>query len=453
MRAQRIVRGLDLPISGAPEQAVFDGPAVSRVAVVGLDYVNLRPTMLVREGDRVRLGQALFEDKKNPGVTFTAPAAGTVAAINRGAKRVLLSVVINVDQSGGGAEDAVDFDAFNRDGLDALEDSQVRGNLIQSGLWSAFRTRPYDKVPKADARPHSIFVNAMDTNPLAADPVTVISTDADAFSDGLRVLSRLSGRVFVCMAEEAGLPVPDNGCCITARFSGPHPAGLPGTHIHFLDPVHAGKTVWRMDYQDVMAVGRLFVDGTLPVARIIALGGPLVKKPRLIKTRLGVYTEDLVDGELHDGKCRVISGSVLSGRRAADALSYLGRYDTQVSVLAESDHRELLGWLSPGRDKYSAINVFVSSVNRKRKFAMTTSQNGSPRAMIPLGHYEEVMPLDILPTQLLRALVVGDTDTAQSLGCLELGEEDLALCSFVCPGKYDYGPALRACLAQIEKGG
>jgi Na+-transporting NADH:ubiquinone oxidoreductase subunit A len=217
--------------------------------------------------------------------------------------------------------------------------------------------------------------------------------------------------------------------------------------------VNLERSVWYLNYQDVIAIGRLFTSGRLWVDRVVALAGPAIKRPRLIRTRLGASLGDLLHNELTQGDARVISGSILSGRRAADAAAFLGRYHLQVSVLHEGREREFLGWLAPGLNKFSASNAYLSSFFPKRKMAMTTTQNGSPRAMIPVEAYQRVMPLHLLPTQLLRAILVGDTDTARELGCLELDEEDLALCSFVCPSKYDYGPALRDTLNRIEKEG
>ena len=239
-----------------------------------------------------------------------------------------------------------------------------------------------------------------------------------------------------------------------AEFDGPHPAGLVGTHIHFLKPVGATRTVWHIEPQDVIAVGKLFTEGRLMTERVISLAGPVVRRPRLIRTRLGAHIGDLLAGELEEVKARAISGSVLSGRRAVGWSDYLGRYHTQVSVIAESVKRELFGWFNPAGEKFSVLNVMLSALQRGRKrFAFNTAMNGSPRAMVPIGNYERVMPLDILPTQLLRAILVHDTDQAQALGALELAEEDLALCSFVCVGKYDYGPILRATLETIEREG
>jgi len=445
-----IKKGLDLPISGKPEQTIYDGNHVSSVAVLGNEYVGMRPTMLVEEGQRVKLGEALFEDKKNPGVLFTAPGAGTIKAINRGAKRALQSVTIELD-----GDEEVTFQDYTADSLDNLETDAITKNLVDSGLWLAFRTRPYSRSPAIDATPDAIFVTAMDTNPLAADPSIIINNYAEDFKHGLTVISQLTqGKVFVCQAADTALPVSHRDNIEVNTFSGPHPAGLAGTHIHLLNPVSATKSVWTINYQDVIAIGKLFTTGSLWVERIISFAGPLVNKPRLIRTRLGASTEDLVRGEVAAVQSRVISGSVLHGHTANNWAAYLGRFHTQLSVIAESVDRELLGWIKPGgKNKFSALNVFISSLFPKKDLALTTSQNGSPRAMVPVGVFERVMPLDILPTQLLRSLLVKDTDSAQALGCLELDEEDLALCSFVCSGKYDYGPALRTNLTQIEKEG
>lgn len=445
-----IKKGLTLPIAGAPEQTISDGNPVESVAVLGNEYMGMRPTMLVEEGDRVQCGQPLFEDKKNPGVLFTAPGTGIVKAINRGAKRALQSVVIELD-----GDDAVSFDAFSAEQLASLDRATVEKQLLNSGLWLALRTRPYSKSPAPGSEPHAIFVTAIDSNPLAADPAIIINEYADDFKHGLTVLSRLTGgKINLCQAPQTALPTPELSNLDIYTFSGPHPSGLVGTHIHFIDPVSVQKTVWHINYQDVIAIGKLFTTGQYWVERIVSMAGPLVNNPRLIRTRLGANTEDLVRGEVQNVQSRVISGSVLHGHTANNWAAYLGRFHTQISVIAEGNQRELLGWIRPGgKDKFSALNVFFSKIFGKKNLALTTSQNGSPRAMVPVGVFEYVMPLDILPTQLLRALLVRDTDSAQALGCLELDEEDLALCSYVCSGKYDYGPALRVNLTQIEKEG
>ncbi|RTL20914.1 MAG: Na(+)-translocating NADH-quinone reductase subunit A [Rhodocyclaceae bacterium] len=444
----RIKRGLDLPITGAPEQRIEAGRPVRSVAVIGFDHHGMKPTMAVQVGDRVKLGQVLFSDKKTPGVVYTAPGAGTVSAIHRGEQRVLQSVVIDLD-----GDDAIEFRRCTDAEIDRLDDPTVRSNLIDSGLWTALRARPFGKVPAIDAKPHSIFVTAIDTHPLAADPTVVIAEHKDDFARGVRVLARIAP-VVVCHADGTQMPCSGLANVRTETFAGPHPAGLAGTHIHFLDPVHAEKSVWSLNYQDTIAVGKLFATGRLWTERVVSIAGPMAAKPRLVRTRLGASLDELTAGELKTGKkLRVISGSVFGGRTSRGACAFLGRYHLQVSCLEEGTEREMLHYLRAGANKHSVMNLFISKLSSGKLFDFTTSTNGSPRAMVPIGNYEEVMPLDILPTQLLRALIVGDTEMAQKLGCLELDEEDLALCTYVCAGKYEYGPILRDNLTRIEKEG
>lgn len=444
-----IKKGLDLPIAGKPEQVIRDGNPVTEVALLGEEYVGIRPSMKVREGDVVKKGQVLFEDKKNPGVIFTAPAGGIVAAINRGAKRVLQSVVIRIE--GNEQENFTKYDASE---LNQLTEEQVRQNLQTSGLWTALRTRPFSKIPAIDAVPSSIFVNAMDTNPLAVNPEVVLKEHWQDFIDGLTVLSRLhpNGKIHLCKAGDSNIPTADIANLSIHDFGGPHPAGLSGTHIHFIDPVSLTKSVWYINYQDVIAVAKLFTSGELYTDRIVSLAGPQVKKPSLVRTRIGANLSQLTENELNVGENRVISGSVLSGTTAAGPVGYLGYYALQVSVIAEGRDKEFLGWIMPGANKFSVTRTVLGHFGKKL-FNFTSAVNGGERAMVPIGSYERVMPLDIIPTLLLRDLAAGDTDSAQALGCLELDEEDLALCTFVCPGKSEYGPLLRQALDKIEKEG
>jgi len=413
--------------------------------------VGMRPTMFVKVGDRVKKGQVIFSDKKNPGVKFTAQAAGVVKEINRGEKRVLQSVVLEVEKEVDG-NDQITFTSYSASELGSIARENVVENLVESGLWTALRTRPFSKVPAIDTTATAIFVSAMDTNPLAADPEVVIAEQAEAFKNGLTILSRLTdGEVFVSTAPNATIPVTDN--VQVNEFAGKHPAGLVGTHIHFLKPVSAEKFVWHVGYQDVIAFGKLFTSGELDSTRVISLAGPAAKTPRLVRTVLGASTAELTAGEVLDGELRVVSGSLLLGSTASAVHGYLGRYHVQVSLILEGREKEFIGYMYPGSNKFSVTRAYLSHLFPKKLFNMTTTTNGSDRAMVPIGNFERVMPLDILPTMLLRDLVAGDTDTAQQLGALELDEEDLALCTFVCPGKTDYGVHLRDCLTTIEKEG
>ncbi len=447
----KIQRGLDVPITGVPDASRRETKlALSEVALVGEDYLGLRPTMLVREGDAVKLGQPLFEHKRNPRVQFTAPVAGEVVAVNRGEKRRFLSLVIAPRD---GSEE--EFTAYHDRNLLTLEREAVVEQLLKSGLWTALRSRPYSHIPDPDTQPRSLFVTAMDTHPLAADPAPLIAEFAQDFVFGLQALSRLTeGKLYLCQRAGASL-LPEKLDFISLQeFEGPHPAGLPGTHIHFLDPVDANKAVWHIGYQDVIAVGKLFSTGRLWTQRVISVAGPAVKQPHLVTTRLGAKLDDLVEGELADDEVRLISGSVLCGRRSQALTNYLGRYHNQVSVLHEGRKREFLGWLAPGFSKFSVKKILASGfLGGGKRFPWTTSLQGSRRAIVPVGTYEQVVPLDLMPTHLLKSLIVGNLEQAQELGCLELDEEDLALCTFVCPGKYDYGTILRERLDEIEAEG
>ena len=442
----RIRRGLDLPISGAPDQSIEPGPALREVALLGADYVGMKPTMEVAVGDRVKLGQVLFSDKKSPGVQFTSPGCGEVAAIHRGAKRKFESIVVRLE-----GEDEETFH-LSKEGAD---DDEVRKVLLSSGLWTSLRTRPFSKIPSPDSTPHSIFVTAMDSNPLAVDPVAVLAGKGDVFARGLDMLSRLTeGTVYLCKRPGASVPGGDQKRISVQEFAGPHPAGLPGTHIHFLDPASEKKNVWHINYQDVLAIGHLFLTGRLLSERVVAVAGPPVVEPCLRRTRIGASVSDLVEEHIKGNSVRVISGSVLAGRAAIGTNAYLGRYHLQVSVISDERRRPFLGWLGLGWDKFSIKPVFVSALaGRDRRFPFSTSSEGDPRPIVPIGMYEKVMPLDLLPTALLKSLAVGDTERSQALGCMELDEEDLALCSFVCPGKSDFASSLRNVLERIEKEG
>ena len=446
-----IKKGLDLPITGAPEQRIEPAKPVGRVGLLGDDYVGMKPTMLVAIGDKVKAGQPIFTDKKTEGVTFTAPASGTIAEVNRGAKRKFESIVIDVDGDG---NDRIEFDgARGKDPL-SLGREALTEQLTLSGLWTGLRTRPYGQVPAPGSVPNSIFVQAIDTNPHAAAPVVALTDRKEQFSLGLAALTQLTdGKVFVCKSPNSEIPGTSTDGVSVEEFSGPHPAGLVGTHIHMLDPVGPTKTVWYINYQDVAAIGSLLTDGIVDTRRVVSLAGPVVNQPRLLETRMGADISQLIEGEHADVDIRPVSGSVLCGRTARTPHNFLGRYHNQISILEEGNVREFLGWQKPGFDKYSTTRVFASAGIPNQKFAFTTSTGGSERAMVPLGTYEKVMPLDILPTQLLRALICRDTDQAQDLGLLELEEEDIALCTFVCPGKYEYGSLLRENLTTVQREG
>ncbi|WP_343565261.1 Na(+)-translocating NADH-quinone reductase subunit A [Kiloniella sp. b19] len=441
-------KGLDVPVLGAPGQGIQDKATVGSVAVLGADYIGLKPRLAVSEGDVVAVGSPIMTHKDTPEVMITSPVSGRIREINRGERRVLVSVVIEVDDT---AAEPIDFSSVG----DASTAEGLRERLCASGLWTSFRTRPYSKVPASDAKAAAIFVTATDSEPLAADPAEIIADDPDAFRKGLEAITSLTeGTTYLCQEAGVDLPGGDLPGVTAAGFSGPHPAGLAGTHIHFLEPLAGDKTVWTIGYQDVMSIGRLLMTGHYDANRVIALSGPLCANPRLVRTVAGADMAELVAKDLPSGDVavRMISGSILSGRMGEGASGYLGRYARQITLIEEDRKQIPLGWVRPMASKY-AVQPVLGSLFSKKLYALTSNLNGGRRAMVPIGTFEQLMPQDYLPTQLLRALLVMDTDQAQALGALELDEEDLGLVGFACPAKYEYGIALRDCLNKIEKEG
>jgi len=425
----KISKGLDLPISGKPSMLITDEPKISSVSLLGNDFVGMKPTMLVKENETVKAGQKLFEDKKNIGVFFTAPAGGIVKSINRGDKRKFLSIEIEISQN----EEFIDFD------MGSSQD-EIKNTLINSGLWNVFRTRPFNRTPNISSSPEALFINCCDTNPLSVDPYEIINIDKDSFDKGLETIKQL----FDC---DIHLTYQNNNFDNTLsginyhQFTGPHPAGLVGTHISKIHPVNLNSKVWTANFQDIISIGYLKKNKKIKTTKIISLGGPAVFEPSLIKVRHGSNLDDITAGKIEDNS-RVISGSVLHGHESEGVMKYLGYYDSQVSVIPDEVNEIFLNWLMPGSSLHSKLNVFISSFIKPKKYIFNTSIGGGNRAIVPISSYEEVVPMDILVTQLLKSLVVSDIEMAIDLGMLELVPEDLSLCSYVCPSKYDYSSIL-----------
>jgi Na+-transporting NADH:ubiquinone oxidoreductase subunit A len=437
-----IRKGLNLPIVGQAEDKIEE-KTVKRVAILADDYIGMKPSMLVNVGDSVQAGDVVFTCKKNEGLRFTSPVNGRVIEINRGERRAFESVVFEIT----GTSQAV-LRSYKQQNIDHFKTEEIKQILAESGLVTCLRERPFEKSVKIDQTPTALFITATDTNPLAPRPFRVIRERKDDFQAGVSILAKLSPIVYLC--QEPG-PILAKGAEVV-EFDGPHPAGLVGTHINRLCPVGPGIKVWHVGYQDVIAIGYLFRTGKLDYTRVISLAGPHALKPRLIRCIRGASLEELCRGETAE-ETRIISGSVFHGHHAQGTKAYLGHFANQVSLIKEDHSRELLGWHMPGFNRFSVKGVFVAKLNPFRKFAFTSTTYGSLRAMVPTGNFEQVFPLDLMPTQLLRAICSGDAEQAQELGVLDLAEDDLALCTFVDSGKVDYGPILRRTLDMIEKEG
>jgi Na+-transporting NADH:ubiquinone oxidoreductase subunit A len=408
-------KGLNINVKGAPTQRVYEKCTPESCAIFGEDMPGLRPEFHVSVGDKVRTGQILLSDRKSPDISFASPATGIVKEITDGPKRTLGRLVVEVAD-----DDPLDVLAPEATG----ERRGMVSLLLGSGLWPSFLARPFGRIPPAGAEPSAIFVTAADSNPLAADPAIVLSPDLALFERGVEALALLTdGPVYVCQADGPDL-FPATGRIQVVKFDGPHPSGLPGTHIHRLLPVSVKRTAWHVGYQDVVAIGDLLLNRRYRSKRIIARGGEASAKPCLVETLIGANLSDIARADGGDSQALLLSGSILSGRKS----DYLGRYHAQMTMLATAG-------VAGGRSLPSRLRALAT--------------NGSIGQMIPLDSFDGAMPLDILPVPLLRALSVGDTETAVKLGCLELVEEDLALMSYLCPGRTDYGGLLRRMLDDI----
>ena len=448
MAVHKIKQGLDVPIHGALENpSVVDGPAVDRVALLPQESWGIKVQMLAQEGDKVQAGTPLFRDRRDMDVVFTAPIAGTLEAIHRGARRAVQSVVIKVDGSG----EAVSFDKVDPKTTD--RETMVKA-LCASGLWPNLRQRPFNKVAHSSETPRSIFVTAMDTNPLAPDPLALLAGREEDFRWGLAALCKLSGgATFLCTKQGQDWSAFLADGVTHETFAGRHPAGNAGVHINALDPVGPERMVWHVDYQGVAEIGSFLRNGQVPSERIVAVVGPAAQKTALVKTLRGASTESFREFA-PAGSTRHVSGSLLGGATADPGTDtgFLGRFSHQLTLVDDAPEREFVGWTKPIGSRWSLSNAYLAKF-LKKKFRVDTDMNGGERAIVPIGNYEKVMPMDILATQMIKALASDDLEGAEKLGVLELAEEDIALCQYVCASKIDITDMLRAMLTRIEKEG
>jgi Na+-transporting NADH:ubiquinone oxidoreductase subunit A len=432
-------RGLDLPIPGVPAPVIEDAPAPSEVALVGSDHPEVRMALRVSEGDRVKLGQPLCVDRRRPEIRFVSPASGVVRTARPDESGRPALVVVKLE----GEEERSDlsFDGADVEAVRRLSRPELVGRLLETGEWASLHERPGGRIPDPDRTPDAVLVCLTDTNPLAGPIGPILADREDDLRIAIAALSRLTdGPTFVTVPPGIEAPIDGLPDVRSFTFAGPHPAGLPGTQIHHLFPVRDGRRVWHVRAHETLAIGRALRTAEIDPGRIVALGGPLVRRPRLLRTRLGAGLEEIVQEELLTGDCRVVSGSPLSGRLAARPESYLGRDHHQVSALPEFDEHPAAGWLLPFFGRRRTVPPW------RRRLPWSTERHGAPSAMLPLDVFDAVSPLRLPIGLLLRALAAGDHESARRLGAQELVEEDLALCSYLCPAKLEYGELLRAAL-------
>ena len=442
MATYTIKKGLNLPIAGSTSTTdCVQGAAAQQVALLPQEAWGIKVQMLVAVGDQVKVGSPLFCDRRDPDVIFTSPAAGTVAAVNRGARRAAQSVVIDV----------ANFDEHAEMPSSDGSRASLVATLAASGLWPNLRQRPFDKVALSSATPQAIFVTATDTNPLAVDPLHLVAGRETDVQAGLKAMLTLSGGKVYFNTDGAN----DWSAFLVEgveqhAFKGPHPAGNAGVHINALHPVNLERNVWHVDVQNLADMGAYLNSGKVPTARKVAVVGPAASKSEIVETQRGASMH--VFSSYANSTVRFVSGSLLAGATAnpGEEKGFLGRFAQQVSIVDDAPEREFINWMKPIGSRWSMSGTYLAKFVKK-SFTTDTDLNGGERAIVPIGSYEKVMPFDIMPTQLIKALASNDVTMAEKLGVLEIVEEDIALCQYVCPSKVDITDMLRTMLTLIEK--
>jgi len=434
----KIRKGLDVKLKGTAEKIISQAEPASFYATKPIDFPGITPKLAARPDDKVKAGSVLFFDKIRPEIKFTSPVSGVVKAVNRGERRRILEVVVESD----GKNEQVDFKAGDPNGMSREE---VQQKILSAGLWPSIRQRPYAIIARPQGEPKSIFISGFNTAPLAPDMDFIVKGQGNSFQTGINALRKLT-RGEVHLSLNSAYPPSDVFTGVKGvevhYFKGPHPAGLPGIQIHHIDPVEKGDIVWYVNPQDVIIIGRLFETGKYDTTRTIALTGSEIRKPRYYKVLGGCSIESLVADNVIGSNLRYISGNALTGTRI-NKIGYLGYYDNQLTVLPEGDHFEMFGWVLPGLKKFSLSHSYPTWLSPRKEYRIDTNLKGGVRPFVLTGEYEKVLPMKIYPMQLLKSILVDDIEKMEALGIYEVGEEDFALCEFVCPSKIEIQSIVR----------
>jgi len=432
-------------MKGKADKILIPEERPSRFAMKPVDFPGMVPKMCVKPGDEVKAGTTLFFDKKNEDVKFTAPVSGVMRDVVRGERRRILEVVLEAR-----GDEYIDFGKADPEKLKVEE---IKKKLLESGLWPAIRQRPYHIVANPEDSPRSIFISGFDTAPLAADMDYIMElVPEEHYHTGIRVLNKLTeGKVYLGLSKNTSSSILKNTPGVEINyFSGPHPVGNVGIQIHHIEPVNKGETVWYVNLQDIVSIGRLFNEGKYVADKIVALAGSEVEKPRYYRTRTGASISNIIKDNIVSDNVRYISGNVLTGQKILRD-GYLGYYDSTISVIPEGDYYEFFGWITPGLKKFSLSRTFLTWLMPGKKYRLDTNMHGGERAFVVTGEYEKVLPMDVYPMQLLKSILVEDIDRMEQLGIYEVSEEDFALCEFICPSKIEIQSIIRRGLDLMAK--
>ncbi|NQU66607.1 MAG: Na(+)-translocating NADH-quinone reductase subunit A [Candidatus Marinimicrobia bacterium] len=446
-----IKKGHDLKLIGKPEKSMGDAPVSEVLNISPADFKGIVPKLLVKEGDIVKTGTPLFRSKFYPDMVYGSPGSGTVSQIRIGERRKLQDISIQLSS----ADESLPLQAYTAAQIGKLSAGDIKSHMLKTGLWFMVRQRPFSKVANPDSAPKSIFISAMGTAPFSPDAEFVLEKNSGGFQTGLSILKKLtSGSVNLVMGKGTKLPALTNAKDVTIhRFSGPHPAGNVGIHIHHIDPIkNKDDIVWYVDPQDVAAIGDLFNTGNFPKYKVITVGGSGVTNRHYLKIRRGALVKDILKSNQVADDVRIISGDVLSGVKTKPDRA-IGYYHNMLSVIPEGRKRYFLGWIMPGLKRYSLSGSFLSGLMGKQETEMTTAVNGSLRAIIPFGQVESVLPMDIMPTFLLKSILARDIEEMEKLGIYECDPEDFSLCAFSDVSKMEITEIIREGLEFMEAEG
>jgi len=435
----KLRKGHSIRIAGVPKLEIKE-KTTKQVALCPVEFRYTKPKLMVKEGDQVEVGTPLFFNKENTEQNWGAPAAGKICKIKYGPRRVIEKIVIDLDKS----EKEFPIKSQSLGQISKLKSESIKSIILKSNLWHLIRQRPFNRVANPQDSPRDVFISAYGTAPLAPDLGLILKGQKDALQAGVNAMNGLTyGSVNISISAKNTVDEL-NGLenCQVHKLSGPHPAGNVGIQIHNIAPLKPGDIIWTLDLQHLLILGKLFLTGKFDPSIVVSIGGPAAKEPIHVKTRLGAKIGSLIEGQLNDGENRIISGNVLTGKTVEED-DFLGLYDTTISLLPVDRSRPFLGWFQPGSSKksYSLSNSFLSL--KRGLFNFTTKQNGSHRAMVPIDAWENVLPMDIMPNPLYRAILAEDIDEMEQLGIWECDDEDFALCSFACPSKIDVGAVVR----------
>lgn len=435
-----IKKGLDIPLKGMAIHQIEDSKS-SLFSIKPTDFIGVSPKLLVKIGDVVHVGSPLFYSKSNELIKFTSPVSGSILDIKRGEKRVIQEIIIKKEGSN------KQFEALSP-AWDSKE--TAISSLLESGLWPMIRQRPYHIIANPGDSPKAIFISGFDSSPLAPDYEYLTKDKTDAIQVAINVISKFTtGQIYLSLRDETSHLNKLANLNIN-YFKGPHPSGNVGTQIHHINPINKGETVWTINLLDLIILGNYISTGILDFSKTIALSGPSVKEPKYYQITAGESIESIVSNNLNDDNSRFISGNVLTGTKI-DKSGFLSFYDHQLTVIPEGDYYEFMGWIAPGFDKYSLSRTFFSWLTPKKKYTLDTNYHGELRNFVVTGQYEKVFPWDIMPVQLLKAIIIKDIEMMENLGIYEVAEEDFALCEYVCTSKIESQQLIRTGIELIQK--